>query len=132
MKKLEKDDYIKYRIQKAKGTLSEVKLHIENRLWNTAINRLYYACYYAVGALLIKHEVDTASHSGARQKFGQLFVKTNKIEKKFGKHFSILFEKRHKGDYSDFYDCDETTVKDLFPISSEFIKKIEELLSEGQ
>ncbi len=52
------DDYINYRIQKAKDTIHEVKTHIGNKYWNTAINRMYYACYYAVGALLVKNGVE--------------------------------------------------------------------------
>jgi uncharacterized protein (UPF0332 family) len=70
---------------------------IENQFWNSAINRMYYACFYAVGALLVLNGVETSSHSGMRQKFGQLFVKTGEINRDLGKHYSELFEKRHKG-----------------------------------
>jgi uncharacterized protein (UPF0332 family) len=55
------DDYIKYRLQRANETMSEIKILIENKLWNTAINRMYYACFYAVGALLVKNGVETSS-----------------------------------------------------------------------
>jgi uncharacterized protein (UPF0332 family) len=124
------EDYTRYRIQRAKGTILEVKKHIENKFWNTAVNRMYYACFYAVGALLVKHGVETSSHSGTRHKFGQLFVKTGKVDKNLAKHYTDLFEKRHKGDYNDFYDFDEETTKRLFPLSKKFIEKIEELINE--
>ncbi len=65
------EDYINYRIQRAKETILEVDVLIENEFWNSAINRMYYACFYAVGALLVKHGIETTSHSGTRQKFGQ-------------------------------------------------------------
>ena len=52
------EDYIKYRLQKANETISETKILIENKFWNTAINRMYYACFYAVGALLVKNGVE--------------------------------------------------------------------------
>lgn len=90
----QQDDYVNYRLQRAKETIHEVDKHIENEFWNTAINRMYYACFYAVGALLVKNGVETSSHSGARQKFGQLFVKTGKIDKDLAKHYTKLFEKR--------------------------------------
>jgi len=125
------EDYCNYRLQKAKETIQEVEIHIQNKFWNTAINRLYYACYYAVGALLIKHGAKTSSHSGTRLKFGQLFVKTGKIDKELGKHYSKLFEKRHKGDYTDFFDHDEDTVLQFYPISKKLISKIETLMQEG-
>ena len=31
--------------------------------YNTAVNRLYYACYYAAVALLIKHEINPGTHA---------------------------------------------------------------------
>ena len=40
------EDYIKYRIDRANETIKEVQVHIDNRFWNTAINRMYYACFY--------------------------------------------------------------------------------------
>ena len=69
------EDYYIYRLQRAKETIHEVEVLIENKFFNTAINRMYYACFYAVGALLVKHGIETSSHSGTRQKFGQLFIK---------------------------------------------------------
>ena len=122
------EDYSKYRIQKAKETIAEVEIQIQNEFWNTAINRMYYACFYAVSALLVKHEIETSSHTGVRQQFGQLFVKTGKFDKKLAKHYTDLFEKRHKGDYNDFFDFDEETVNRLLPISKEFINRIEDLI----
>lgn len=124
------EDYTRYRLQRAKETIQEVETHIENKFWNTAINRMYYACFYAVGALLVKHGIGASTHPGVRQKFGEFFVKTEKVDKRLAKHYTDLFEKRHKGDYNDFYDYDDETVNRLFPLSKEFIKKLEELINE--
>jgi uncharacterized protein (UPF0332 family) len=55
------EDYSIYRIQRANETILEVETHIKNGFWNTAINRMYYACFYAVGALLVKHGIDVSS-----------------------------------------------------------------------
>lgn len=51
-------DYSDYRIKRAIETISEVEKHIENGFWNTSVNRMYYACFYAVGALLVKNGID--------------------------------------------------------------------------
>ncbi len=122
-------EYISYRLKRANETIQEVKILIDNKLWNTAINRMYYACFYAVGALLIKNGVKAYSHSGIRQKFGQLFVQTGLIDRNLGKLFSELFEKRQKGDYNDFFDFDEQAVLSLYPESILFIKEIERLIN---
>jgi len=81
---------VSYRIKRAKETFKEIKLHIDNKLWNTAVNRLYYACYYAVIALLIKYNIKAQTHSGVRQMFGLHFIKTGKIDKELG-NFILIF-----------------------------------------
>ncbi|HNS29318.1 MAG TPA: HEPN domain-containing protein [Tenuifilaceae bacterium] len=92
-----RDDYIRYRIERAKETLVEVEKHIENCFWNTAVNRLYYACFYAVSALLLKNNIEVSSHSGVRQKFGQLFVKTEKFDKDLANTILTSLRKGIKG-----------------------------------
>ncbi len=79
------DDYSDYRLQRARETLKEVGVLIENQFWNSAVNRLYYACFYAAGALLVREGVEATSHSGMRQKFGQLFVKTGKFDRELAR-----------------------------------------------
>lgn len=117
-------DYALYRMKRANEALAEVHTLIENKYWNTAISRMYYAAFYAVGALLVKDGIETSSHSGTRQKFGQLYVKTGQIEVRLAKHYTDLFEKRHKSDYNDFFDYDEESVLRLFPLTKEFIQQI--------
>lgn len=122
------EEYSAYRLQRAKETILEVETLIEGRFWNAAISRMYYACFYAVGALLIKHGIEVSTHAGLRQMFGKNFVKEGKFDSKLAKHYTELFEKRNKGDYNDFFDYDEETTKSLFPITKEFVQTIEELL----
>lgn len=45
MKKEDKEAYISYRLEKADETLEVAGLLVENQKWNSAINRLYYACF---------------------------------------------------------------------------------------
>ena len=37
---------VRYRMENAHRTIAEVATHIENGFYNTAVNRMYYACYY--------------------------------------------------------------------------------------
>ena len=63
-------DIVLYRMNSAKSLLDEIKDHIERGYYNTAMNRMYYACFYAVGGLLLQSEIDgVKSHEGVRQKF---------------------------------------------------------------
>ena len=64
MSQYEKNYIVLYRINRAKEVLLEVEFQIQNQKWNTAVNRLYYACYYAVIALLASGEINAKTHSG--------------------------------------------------------------------
>ena len=128
MNKDDKKELVSYRIARARETFNEVNLHIENKLWNTAINRLYYACYYAVTALLVNNDIKAQTHAGVRQMFGLHFVKSGIVDIELGKFFSELFDMRQAGDYEDYIEFMETDVLDLMKPAEDLITKIEDLL----
>ncbi|MEO6837948.1 MAG: HEPN domain-containing protein [Ginsengibacter sp.] len=128
MTKRERHELVIYRITKSRNTFAEIDLLIENMLWNTAVNRLYYACYYAVIALLIDCKIETLTHAGARQMFGLHFIKTGIIEKDLGKFYSRLFDLRQTGDYDDFIDFSKDQVLDLLQPAERLITVIESIL----
>ena len=128
MTSIERKELATYRINKSKETFAEIHLLIENGLWNTAVNRLYYACYYAVIALLIDRKIETLTHAGARQMFGLHFIKNGIIEKDIGKFYSRIFDLRQTGDYEDFIDFSEEQVIDLLEPAEKLISRVESLL----
>jgi len=128
MKDVERKELIYYRLERAKETLDEVQSHLINGYYNTAVNRLYYACYYAVTALLVNSRIITNTHSGVRQMFGLHFIKTEIINKDFGRFFSDIYDKRQTGDYDDFIFYNEDIVKDLIIPAGNLISEIESLL----
>jgi len=125
----ERLELVEYRINKAKETLKEVDVLIENKFWSTSVNRLYYTCYYAVIALLVKKEIKAQTHAGARQMFGLHFVKTGLIDRELGKFYSDIFDKRQTGDYDDFITFTEMEIKSLLPPAKKLICEIEKLLA---
>jgi uncharacterized protein (UPF0332 family) len=129
MNEFQPKDFIRYRLERADETLLEVDSHSSNGFWNTAINRMYYACFYAVSALLVKNNVEVNSHAGVRQQFGQHLVKPGIIDRDLGKHFTELFEKRNRGDYNDFIDYDENEARELLPKTVELVQRIKSLLN---
>ena len=70
MKYQEREDLVKYRLQRANETLNEARINMEQELWRVGINRLYYAVFYAVTALLTTRDVSAKTHKGVRQQFG--------------------------------------------------------------
>ena len=92
MNKEERLEYVNYRVRSARETLEAAKLLAEKEFWNSTVNRLYYALFYAVNALLVLNKVQTKSHSSTKSQFSNLFVKTGKFDKKYGRLLSELFD----------------------------------------
>ena len=124
----EQNDYINYRLQRASGTLNDARLLAEHERWNSYINRLYYACFYAVSALLYFHSIEAKTHKGVRIKFMSEFIKTGLFDKEYGKLFSDLYDWRQEGDYSDFVAFDKDLTLPLIKKSEEFIVLIRKFL----
>jgi len=125
----EQRDYTNYRLQRAIDTLNDARLLAQNERWNSSINRLYYACFYAVSALLYYHSIDAKTHKGVRIKFMNEFIKTRIFDKEYGKLFSDLFDWRQEGDYSDFVSFDKDLTIPLINKSEEFIASIGQFLN---
>ena len=119
---------VAYRLENAHKTLNELPIHIQHELWNTAMNRLYYACFYAVSALLVNHGIDASTHAGVRRMLALHFTKNGKLSIRLSKFYTDLFENRQTGDYEDFIYFDRETVEELYEQAKEFIKAIEGLL----
>ena len=119
-----------YRYQRAQETLAEIPFLKQQGYYNTAVNRLYYACYYAAIALLIKHGINPGTHAGVKQMLGMHFVATGRIPRDVGRSFSLLFERRHSSDYDDFVYTSEEEIDELFPKAEMFIQTIGTLLKE--
>nr|NQU91047.1 HEPN domain-containing protein [Bacteroidota bacterium] len=121
----ERVEYVTYRLHSAHLTYDAAKVLAENGFWNSAVNRLYYAVFYAVNAFLVLNEVQTKSHSATKSQFSFLFVKTGRFDKKYGRLLAQLFDWRQKGDYENIFDYDQESVEPLFEPVYDMIREIE-------
>ena len=119
---------VAYRIKRAHETLQDADLLINGGCYNAAVNRLYYACYYAVIALLVKNHIPAQTHDGVKQMLGLHFALTGKIDRNEAKFYSQLFNDRMSGDYDDFMFFDHEMLQELRPKAEAFITTIENLL----
>ena len=119
---------IRYRLQRAEQTLDEAKVMSDATYYNAAINRLYYACYYAVVAALLSKGLTTTTHAGVKTLFSLHFIVSGILPKEYGKTFSRLFEMRHSSDYDDFIYCDKEMVDEFTPKAREVVDGIKRLI----
>lgn len=123
-------ELIAFRIARANSTLAEVDILIEHSLWHTSISLIYYACFYAVTALLSSRNFHAKSHAGVKQIFGLEFVKTGLIDKELGRFYSNIFEMRQEADYADLMDYDKDDVLRALPKAKKLIAEIEKILKD--
>jgi len=127
----DRKELVKFRLEQAKETLAEIHVQMENKFYRTAANRLYYACFYAATALLVKNEYEAHTHNGVKKLLNLHFIKENKIDKSFSEMYGQLFNLRHTGDYGERFDVKETDVLPLVEPAKNFIATIEKLLTEN-
>ena len=58
-------ELFEYRLSKAYDTLKDATILANSKRWNSCVNCLYYACFYAVLALLMKDGKSSSKHTGS-------------------------------------------------------------------
>lgn len=126
--KYAKEDYAKYRMERAREALEDAKTVAVLGHWNTVANRLYYACFYAASAYLILNDIQSATHKGIKSAFNLALIESKKLSAAQGKLYNDLFIFRHDADYEDFKDFSQTEIEPFIEQVSDFIKAIEHLI----
>ena len=123
-------DVVAYRIERAFSALEQAKANVRMNYLEVTANRLYYAAYYAVSALLISYEIQAHSHDGNIQQFGLHFVKTGIVSRDMAKFLRQLFTMRLTGDYSDRFDLTAEDVLTKVQPTEVFVTTITNLAKE--
>jgi uncharacterized protein (UPF0332 family) len=107
----ERQTLVSYRLDRARETFEEAKVLLESGHANACVNRLYYACFYAVSALLLTRNISTSKHSHVRALLHRDYIKPGQVSKEMGDHYDLLFNNRQKGDYEDLVVFDSEHVR---------------------
>jgi uncharacterized protein len=116
-------------MERARETLKEAHLLLQAGHLNAYVNRLYYACFYAVSALLVTRGISTSRHGQLRSLLHRDFVKTGVIPTELGRHFDRLFSNRQEGDYADFVVFQAEEVRPWLDETKTFVDYIEGLIT---
>lgn len=131
-KKLGTSERITYRLERARTTLTEARVLAEKELWHGAVNRCYYACFYAVHALLASSELEAHTHEGTQTLFGKHFVKTGTVSADYGTFFSTLLEHRMESDFEDFAELEPDEITDWLDQADTFIDTVASAVEEAE
>jgi uncharacterized protein (UPF0332 family) len=124
----QKEDLIKYRLEKSATTFNEAKSLAQSGFWGGCANRLYYACFYCVIALLAKDDVTASTHNGVRTEFFRRYIKTEILDRKYSSLYTELMSKRQESDYDDFLEFKQEDILPLINEVDKFLKSLREIL----
>lgn len=94
-------DLVEYRLARARETLEDSRLLADAGRWDGCVNRLYYACFYPVSAILLQEGHSSPKHTGVRGLFNRRFVKTGRVPVPLSRFYNELFRHRQRSDYAD-------------------------------
>lgn len=120
----EREAVVTYRLEKAAKTMEQAKCNLPMHFWELVANRMYYAAYYAVSALLIANGHTAKTHETIVRVFGLQFVKTGMFSSEQGRLYNKLFSLRLTGDYNDHYDLEESDVLPLVVPTEQLIADV--------
>ena len=86
-------------LQRAEESLNAAKELLAKTFYDSAVSRAYYTAFYAASALLLHEDFSFSKHSAVLSAIHQHFVKTGRLDVKFGKDLNWLFEMRNISDY---------------------------------
>ena len=121
---------VEMEIEKAERIFAEQEALCKAGLWSTLANRLYYSLFHAVNALFINDGLEAVRHKTSHSLFSMHYVKTGILPMDYGHLYTNLQRLREKSDYNCFFDVSEQDIVDGISIAAEFIKAIEQLISE--
>jgi uncharacterized protein len=78
------------RLEKAHEAASDADFAISGERWLTAVNRIYYAMFYATSALALQNNFSTSKHNQLHGWFNQQFIATGLLEQRL---YKMLIER---------------------------------------
>jgi uncharacterized protein (UPF0332 family) len=123
-----KMEIVRYWWSRAQESLEAAKRELAAGSAIFAMNRAYYALFYAVSALLLEEGHQFKKHSGVRAAFNREIVKSGRMEKKHGDLYNEIFDDRQEGDYIEFTKFDTEYVQQKIDGCEKFLVDLRPLL----
>lgn len=118
----------KRRLEIAHERLTTAKAMLELGDYKASANRLYYAIFSAMRAVLALDGFDSKKHSGIIARFRQSYIKTGIIDTEMSKIIDDLEVIREDSDYDDFYIILKEDVEIQAKRAEYFVSEVESYL----
>lgn len=118
-------------LKKARETYDEIGILISANRLNGAANRMYYAVFHAVCALLINDGIQVNTHRASHSLFSQHYIKTGILPKEYGQLYNQLQTMREESDYNCAYDVEMDELQQRLEPARQLLDDIEKMVGKS-
>lgn len=124
----ERTTLVTLELKKAHETFEEITILTTANKWSGAANRLYYAVFHAINALLIHDGHITNTHKGSHAVFNLNYIKTGILPIEYGRLYNQLQTMREESDYNCVYEVEADELRERIEPAQKLIEEIERLV----
>ncbi len=124
----ERTTLVTLELKKARETFEEITILTTANKWSGAANRLYYAVFHAINALLIHDGHITNTHKGSHAVFNLNYIKTGILPIEYGRLYNQLQTMREESDYNCVYEVEADELRERIEPAKKLIEEIERLV----
>jgi uncharacterized protein (UPF0332 family) len=123
-------ELIALRMQQAGETLHEARILQAEHASRGAVDRAYYAMFYAVLALLATKGLGSSKHSGTISLFDREFVKPGDLPKELSRSLHLAFERRQQADFGELLQLNEPAAIRAIEEAEIFLREVRAYLAD--
>jgi uncharacterized protein (UPF0332 family) len=125
MKPEQLEALLRFRMAQAHESLREAEILLGESALRGAVNRAYYAMFYALLALLATKQLGTSKHSGAISLFDRAFVKAGLFPRALSRTLHLAFDRRQQYDYGEMAPLNRQVAQETLADARTFVMSIE-------
>lgn len=124
----ERRTLVRFRLDEAAETLEEARLLCDKGAYRGAVNRAYYAMFYALNAVIAAHGLSASKHSGAIALFDREFVRTGRFSSEHSRALHNAFQQRQTADYLEMAYPNAATAQQTLRDAEQFVEAVQRYL----
>ena len=121
---------VRSRLEQADDALNAARILLEQHSDRAAVNRAYYAMFYAVLALLALRKQETSKHTGAISLFDREFVKPGVFSRDLSQWLHRAFRQRLAVDYAPLRTVSNEEAQQILNEARTFVAQVREHLAQ--
>lgn len=120
-------------LQVAHEALEEARILFEKQRYPGTVERTYFSILHAASSMLLHVGVKAERHYGVKVKFGEVFAKGGKVERRFGRMLSEAYDLRVDAEYvpAARSGISREVAEEQLRMASDFLEMAENFLKGG-